>query len=277
MLLKWFPVVPLALVLLLAACGNNESASSAENSGTQSLCVSSNCGASTTLAFIPDAENILFTDDGRLFVTGDEVYEITRNGEAFTATALGAPGCNGSAGFLGLAQRGNVIYSPCNTDTPQLYAATLAANPQLVPIHSLTGTTLPNGVATDNQGRMYIVNGPLAQPPKIIRLIFDPNDPLHVISQENWLTTGLESPNGITFDGENFYITDTNAAGLQLGVVKRIGLNADGSAGPVETIYSQLSLLDDLSVAGPNSLLLADFVLGKIIQIDKSGRLIAQT
>src|SRR3546814_3908012 len=59
------------------------------------LCVDNQCGEKTVLLTIPSAENILFADDGRLFVSGgSNVFEITRDDDAYTATALYDGSCN---------------------------------------------------------------------------------------------------------------------------------------------------------------------------------------
>lgn len=271
-----------ATVLLLFAAGCGDSTSSVSSTASPPddapmLCASSSCGSATRLVGIPDAENILFTAQGRLFVTGDEAYEITRNENGFAATSIGAAGCTTpTTEFLGLAQRGNTLYAACNGAQPQLFAAALTTNPSLQPIYNFVNASFPNGIATDNQGRLYVTNGPLSPPAVILRLTFDPNDPLNVIDEEIWLDRDIESPNGIAFDGSNFFITDSSFSG-QPGIVKRVILNADGSAGEVTTLFTSLGVLDDLSVVDDNRLLVGNFSEGRFSLIDKSGNLISET
>src|SRR3546814_6926621 len=74
------------------------------------LCVDNQCGEKTVLLTIPSAENILFADDGRLFVSGgSNVFEITRDDDAYTATAL----YDGSCNFTGMAIVGEALYAAC--------------------------------------------------------------------------------------------------------------------------------------------------------------------
>src|SRR3546814_13967439 len=77
--------------LFVAACDDSNSRSAVGESATDpaTLCVDNQCGEKTVLLTIPSAENILFADDGRLFVSGgSNVFEITRDDDAYTATAL---------------------------------------------------------------------------------------------------------------------------------------------------------------------------------------------
>src|SRR3546814_7617747 len=122
------------------------------------LCVDNQCGEKTVLLTIPSAENILFADDGRLFVSGgSNVFEITRDDDAYTATAL----YDGSCNFTGMAIVGEALYAACFDG--QLYAAQLDAHPALQPIHDL-GLGAPNGLAAGPDGTLFISNGPLATP-----------------------------------------------------------------------------------------------------------------
>ncbi|MGE5405284.1 MAG: hypothetical protein ACM3PP_10165, partial [Candidatus Saccharibacteria bacterium] len=69
------------------------------------LLLLSGCASKTVVApGIADAENALFTSDGRLFVTGGtNIYEITPSGTV--------PQCDQKGNHCGLAQYGNYIYA----------------------------------------------------------------------------------------------------------------------------------------------------------------------
>src|SRR3546814_15542515 len=117
------------------------------------LCVDNQCGEKTVLLTIPSAENILFADDGRLFVSGgSNVFEITRDDDAYTATALYDRSCN----FTGMAIVGEALYAACFDG--QLYAAQLDAHPALQPIHAL-GLGAPNRSEERRVGKEGVSTG----------------------------------------------------------------------------------------------------------------------
>lgn len=273
------------LGLGLAACsgGGRPASPATPTLESGSLCVSSDCGEAIVLVPIPDAENIHFTPEGRLFVTGgSNVYEIEQEGElAYRATPLSAGGCN----FTGMAQREAVLYVVCGDGS--LHAVALDVMPASAePIFQMEGMCIANGTALGPDGRLYIVDEPLdpsclPPEPKIIRLDIDPGDPFRIAAQETWLSgdalgtlpfgvgTQMRFPNGLAVDAQRFYSTDG-------GSVFYVDLLADGSAGPVTPIFFEPTAHDDLSLAG-DSLLVTDFFGGRILQLDLDGNLLQET
>jgi len=239
-----------------------------------SLCVASSCGSKTRLVTIPDAENLLFTPNGRLFVSGGtNVFEIGKSGSVFTATPL----LEGSCNFTGLALRGEVLYANCLDG--QLYAARLTAQPRLAAIHRY-GLASPNGLAAGPDGELYAVNGPLATSalpdPKIVRLRFDPIDPLRVTEQSIWLALDplLSQPNGVQVQGRTLYFSESSAP--TQGRITTVDIQADGRPGTPQVLTSFNSLPDDFSLSG--GLLLASyFSSGQIGLFNASGALVSTT
>jgi hypothetical protein len=268
-------IASFALALLLSGCGSNSTATiSAVSANASALCVASSCGTKTKLLDIPSAENILFTPEGRLFVSGGtNVFEITRDTPGWHARPL----ASSSGNFTGLAQIGNVLYANCFDGN--LYAAVLTATPSLLPIHAL-GLTSPNGLSTGQNGELYVVNGPLSSSsppnPKIVRLKLDPANPLHVIEQTDWLTTGLSFPNGIQRRGNTLFFSDSTAAPPQLGLIKSVQILADGSAGVPQIFASFNGLPDDFSFVG-DKIVAASYSNGQIILIGADGQIQSQT
>ncbi len=271
-MIRWLPLLGLALV----ACSDSDQGS-APNGGTPpaTLCVDSVCGSKTVLLTIPDAENIFFTDDNRLFVSGGtNVFEIKKEGDDYTATPI----FSGSGNFGGMAQRGDVLYVNCFTDR-SLYAARLTVTPALAPIHAL-GLGIPNGMSAGPNGEIYIVNGPIPTnglpDPKIVRLRFDPADPMKVTEQTDWLVLPQSFPNGIARIGRTLYVTNGKPLPPTLGEVLRIEINSDDSPGVPAPLASLMGLTDDLSVAG-DTLLVSLYSNGVIAQVGLDGTVIAQT
>src|SRR5262245_35898712 len=92
------------------------------------------CGRATSLVEgNGDAENAVFSDDGRLFVSGGEkVYEIVSASGGFAAQPIYAGTCN----FTGLVVRDGYLYTSCVAgpvgEAPAYLLATpLSAKPEL--------------------------------------------------------------------------------------------------------------------------------------------------
>lgn len=265
----------LLLAVWLVACGNGGGSEGPAGSvDPATLCVSSSCGTKTRLIDIPSAENLLFSDDGRLFVSGSEnVYEITRDGTDWQATPLSA----GGGSFGGLAQIGDVLY--VNGFDGQLYAARLTRQPALQPIHDL-GLSSPNGLSAGPGGELYVVDGPLSPSilagPKIVRLRLDPADPMQVVEQADWLTAGLSFPNGMQRRGNTLVVADSSVLPVQRGAIRTVEIQADGSAGTPQTLGTFPSLPDDLGLVG-DSVLVAYYSSGQIALMGPDGNIVSQT
>ncbi len=200
------------------------------------------------------------------------MFEIVDNNGLLEAVPLVA----GTGNFTGLGLLGDTLYA--NTLSGELYAGTVDADPALVKIYDYVGAAMPNGMAIDNNGNLYTVDGPitgLPPAPQVLKLQFNPSDPFEVVEQTVWLNSSLQFSNGLTYNGEAFFITDSNGTG-EAGSVRRIDINSDGSAGAVTTLYTGAGILDDLSVVG-DKLLVSGFQNGDIILLDQNGNVEQQT
>jgi hypothetical protein len=240
------------------------------------LCVSSACGSKTRLLDIPGAENTLFTPEGRLFVSGDSnVYEVTRDAAGFHAASL----YDGSCNFTGMARRGSILYVACFD--LHLYALHLdQAGARLQPVYSLSGMAAPNGMSDGPEGELYLADGPLSSSqlpsPKLVRLDFDPADPLKVVKQTTWLSQNVGLPNGLVRRGRTLYFSSSSLLPPVPGQISSVDILADGSAGPVRTLATLASVPDDLGVAG-DDLLLALYSEGAVALVGADGAILSQT
>lgn len=273
----------LLLVATLAACN-------ADNAGEPAapppppaadLCVSSECGERIELADIPDAENILFADDGRLFVSGGQnVYEVARDAQGtYTATPLSEAPCN----FTGMTITRGHLYASCSDS--RFFAAPYGPAIALTEIFRFDGMCIPNGTATGPDGRIYVVDEPLTcseVDPKIVALTLAPDDPMRVLQQDLWKAgapTGtmyagqgnvMRFPNGLVRDGNTFYATDG-------GTVFSVGVADDGAAGEIVPLFFEPTAHDDLALAGDDGLLVTDFFAGRIVLLSREGELLQAT
>jgi hypothetical protein len=249
----------------------------------------------TISSAVPDAENAIFTDSGRLFVTGGtNIYEIHPDG---SKSAL----CEeGRYNFTGMAQVGNYLYavateyrfdcSPDSCGSLNIFSPTAVADfvncigdmlkdsvilcAEIVPgdlsftnIYTIENTFIPNGMVADSAGRLYIADEVFLPIGKIVRLTL--SSPISVASQETWLdpSDGLYSPNGMSIKGNAIYFSDFNLLGVQTSI-KKVTINGDGSAGAISTVYDRIGFFDDLSAGtlfGTNVVVAADFVKGTLV------------
>jgi hypothetical protein len=242
-------------------------------------CMADICGTKTRLVDIPQAENILFTKDGRLLVSGGtNVFEIVRDDTA-PSGYRGVPLYDGTDNFTGMAQIGNTLYAA--TFGGGLYAGQLSQSPlKLQPIHDL-GIGSANGMATGPDGELYIANGPLAAnvkpDPKIIRLRFDARNPLSIVEQTDWLTKGLLIPNGLRRRGRTLYVTDASLYPFATGGIKSVRIRADGTPGKPQLFANvSISPLDDMGFDGPD-ILAANIYGGALARVGRDGLVNAKT
>lgn len=255
------------LLAALAACDSSGGNIAAPLPDARSLCLSPACGARQLIVDLPQLENIAYTSNGRLFVSGQQnLYEITRDSEGYQSRALfeNAGGCSGLT-----EQRGH-LYALC----PGGLHAVALDDPQAQPVlvSALSGFTLPNGLAAGADHRLYVADGPIALDPKIVRLQLDPEDPLRLLNQEVWLRTLPEFPNGLAIRDGRLY---TTLYVPPLGTVAATDIAPDGSAGAIQRLALR-GILDDLAVYG-ESLLIADFQNGALLQTDLDGTVLQQT
>jgi hypothetical protein len=252
---------------------------------------------------IPDAENALFTDGGRLFVTGGtNIYEILGDG---SASAL-CP--EGKYNFTGMAQSGSYLYavateyrfdcSALNLGAINFFSPTAMAGfansisdmfkrsvllcAQIVPgdlifteIYTIENTLIPNGMVADSSGSLYIADETFLPMGKIIRLSLA--GPMNVAYQDTWLdpSDNVYSPNGMSIRDNAIYFTDFNLLSLKQASIKKVSINSNGSAGSILTLYERTSFFDDLSagtIYGTDVVVAADFVKGTLVFVKDNGK-----
>jgi len=214
---------------------------------------------------ITAAENVMFSSDGRLFVTGDDgIYELTRavSGEVVKLNLFPGAGC----AWSGMAEVGTVLYATCFNGTDSfLFAARRSASPNFRTIFTLRGVTTANGLAADAAGRLYVTTTLQGD---VLRIELQPGDRFSVASQVTLFskTAGL-IPNGLKVFRQRLFIGDV------LGTLRAAAIEAPRIAVP---LVQQFALFDDLFVDS-RGLLVADFSGGAIRAFDAAGRMLDWT
>ncbi len=245
---------------------------------------------------VADAENILFTGNGRLFFTGaDYLYEYN----FATGKAVPVDGA-GKGNFLGIAQSGNMLYvvktsfkfDPQPIDFQDMltkglfgYMSSLISdlildkkiikadlNQPLLNFeshHVLYDMFLPNGMTADTNGNLYLADTNFMGIGKIVRI----SSTNGLVSQSTWLKTGVTCPNGMSVKNGKIYFTDFDIRYLKASV-KRVDIKY-GAASNLQTIYSKTGFFDDLDAGkfyGKEGCVVADHLDGTIIFLNDSGK-----
>ncbi len=246
-----------------------------------------------------DAENLLFTDTGRIFVTGANVAEITADGAVMLM-----PDNYGI--FGGMAQVGSWLYVICNRyktsmdsidlnemlkaenlstllglltdafmDKVILRADLDAGGPDklvFTEFHLLTGMMIANGMAADSAENLYVADMTFLPTGKIVKVtVSGTANP--VTSQETWLSSGngVHSPNGMCIRDDILYFTDYNLLSSKQASVKKVAING-GEPGDVQTLHSAAGLYDDLDAViykGRPTVAVAGYFVGNVLVIDE--------
>ncbi|MDX1668208.1 MAG: hypothetical protein R3194_02215 [Limnobacter sp.] len=270
--ISWWALV---FVTTLAACGG---ATGPDGAGTgspvqaqgagQPPCFSDDCAMPQTIATIPDAENMVFGPNGKLYVTGGtDVFEINASGDSYTATGLSDGGCN----FTGITFIENQLYAACGDGS--FWTANLSDKPLLVkPFYQIDGMGLANGVTSSPDGQSLLVaDGPLpANGPAPGRIFeIDLAAPGQASGDRVWLDMTGRFPNGLQRRGNTLFLTESVPPSL--GQISRVNFNPDGSAAsdPVQVVALS-SIPDDFTLL-PDGFAVTLFFDGSVVKYDFLG------
>lgn len=239
-----FRFVVVALLLLLAACTPKQ-----------------------PVLDLPEAENMHFTPDGRLIVSGKGIFEIVQRDGQYQKLSLYAGDC----AFAGIAQRGSWLYSVCATgplwaSKRYLLAAELqpGVTPQFQPIKEID-LVIPNGMAFDRNGVLLLADENFFGVGKVVRVHIEDGAPPRVTRLDNWLDYryGIWHPNGIRIVGDQLFMTDG-------GKVKIVRFDDAGNVLDNRTLYSRATVFDDLLPACGGAAV-ADYINGTVLYVDRDG------
>lgn len=254
---------------------------------------------------IPDAENSIITEDGRLFVTGvKNLYEIFKTDENFESEKMFLNDIN----CLGLAEYENYLYvlvmetkvkkaEDINMNsitefvkflssafqTHALYKGKIRSEngekidkPEFSPVYFFKDFLITNGMTCSKDGVLYITDSTYLPGGKIVKIDLKKDN----LEAEVWLdgSDNVFSPNGICCHGGYIYFSDFNSSDFLN--VKTLIKRASMETGKVETLFQRpgglvypLSLFDDLCVGtlkGNDVVISTDYTRGTLVFLSTS-------
>lgn len=236
------------------------------------------CLTKSKVVNLPDAENQLFTTDGRYFVSGaDSVFEITKSDNTFKKEPFG-PKCN----YAGLAQYKNYLLANCMevkliNAKKQIFFAELVEGqlPEFQILADLSELSIPNGLAvkstTATGAELLIGNSNYFGAGSISRLVIeDTEQGLSAMSLEkDYMAANhnVNGANGLRMLGDTLYFTDFDSSSLRSRVAK-VEFDSEGQPKEVQILRNKVAIYDDLwPMCG--GVIVADYLGGRLIFINQ--------
>ena len=220
------------------------------------------------------AENLVVEPDGSTdvsFAMANQVAHVTRDGKVTILAQLPSGGkCAIFPGpaTLGLARAhdGTLYVAEC-TGNSNTGVWRLRPGSAPVQIAELPADGFPNGMAIDNQtGDLYVADSFLGKVWKV---------PTQGGAPSAWATG--PTLDKVSFGGANGLVLHDNAiwvSNTDQGVIVRIPIRGDGSAGPIDPVVTGLTGgLDDFAVVGhDNTIIAALNMADEVIQVKPGGK-----
>lgn len=256
------------------------------------LPVLAGCLQKDKLTTLADAENLMFTSDGRLLATGGTgVFEIRRQGTAFTAERLATEA--GDCVHTGLAQIGDWIFTACQQrasllvlpDNHLLAAKLVAGQPlQFVQVERATpdpmdAMAVPNGLAVTPDGRLLVADYNLLAATGVARVTLDLAGarPRVAQFQANWLAGphGVFHPNGVRVQGQELFVSDiSNVKRFRFDDAGQVPLYLPAPNGRTVKnevlVYQELGIVDDIQ-PHCGGVIITDFTGGRLVYMAPAG------
>lgn len=275
--------------------------------GTLSLLVAATlagCVEQQTMTTIPDAENVMFTTQGDLIVSGgSNIYQVTASTNGLGETEYQRRAMyDGKCMFAGIAQQGDWVFTACQeyvfkrsgfffslVRDNHLLAANIHQRPMMFTAldkklknDPMDALSLPNGMALTPDGKLLLADGNLLATAGVARISVDTRGSLPSVTkfERNWVGTdyGLSTPNGVRVSGNELFISDGNKVrrmtfdsqgNLPLEFIDQYG-SSFSNKGADNVIYSGGILIDDIMpVCG--GVAVTHFVAGQLVYVNRDG------
>lgn len=219
-----------------------------------------------------EAENLFFTDEGRLFVSANhDIYEYKRKADGtFTRTDHFH---DDECVVEGIVESRGYLYGVCwklkgLTLQSFFIAGELTADPTFRIVADLKREGIPNGMTVDPEGRIYAADSIKNE---IIRWTLA--SPLELGREELWLSH--QGVNGLKYVDGAIYTSRID--GSLVSHLDRIPMLSNGGAGKPQRLYSRaLTVLDDIEPF-EGGFVLTDFLAGTLIFWDEQRGVYGET
>ncbi|WP_196139548.1 hypothetical protein [Aliikangiella sp. G2MR2-5] len=226
------------------------------------------CYIKQEVARLAEAENLFFTDDGRLFVSsGEGFYELLKNAvnEEYQLKVISDFEC----AFAGITQLADTLYTVCSeiklvNAKKHLLALDLnARDSKLLKIADISELDLPNGLTGDGESTLYLANTAYLGSGSISRITVNQKEVNSI--EHNWANGNhnVFHPNGIKFVENSLWFSDG-------GSIKNMLIAEDENATYANQFFNRLTIYDDITPYC-NGVLAADFVGGQLVYISREG------
>lgn len=228
---------------------------------------------------VASAENAIETSNQRLFVSSDGAFYELKFGNAgwdkVQVPAVFRDGVNRSCYFLGITETNGRVYTVCTTDNLNPLAKkfllaldTLAAAPRLQEVGELQGIALPNGLAVDGAGNLYVADSGLPLLPGTIQKITLAS--AYTISTQATFHRFLAfKPNGLRHAQGKLYVTVNPFSYIGVSQLLRYDLRSDGLHNET-ALYKSAAFLDDFALVEGGAVM-AEFLGGRITHVNEHG------
>ena len=243
----------------------------------------SGCGSSseTVVEGVSESENLFFTEDGRLFVSGgSSVFEIIKTPDG---TYQKLDMFHGDCLVEGTIQRYDYVYAVCSKTNlaewgdsyflagqfsaqapTQQDVTTPGVHPfmELSVIASMPDVGVPNGIDVDEFGDLFVSDSGKGD---IVKVTFE--SPMQLASVTVWDENTAFFVNGLNWVGDRLYYTGIKYGTLKavLGYVER---NPDGSAGGREILFERWGTVLDDFMPYADGFVITDYLKGTLLYWD---------
>ncbi|MEE2731394.1 MAG: hypothetical protein VYA55_11270 [Pseudomonadota bacterium] len=250
--------------------------------GVGALCLITllGCGSEseTIVNDVPESENLFFTEDGRLFVSGgDNVFEIIQQ-EDGSYDKLDT--FQGDCLIEGTILRQGYVYAVCSKtrlseladsyflagqlseqapSAEDVIEAGVHPHIQLEVIAPLPELGLPNGIDVDEHGSIFVADSGKGDIVKI-----DMATPTEIGSLTVWDENTAMFVNGLNWVGDRLYYTGLKYNSL-LSVFGYVERNPDGSAGARHVLFQRWGTVLDDFAPYDGGFVITDYLKGTVL------------
>jgi hypothetical protein len=205
-------------------------------------------------------ENIALEDDGTAdltFAFTGQVVRVTGDGVIHPLASLPAAPAGSAAPILGAPFTGGIVIAPDGTRYVNYSTGTAALTGiwrlrrgcPPVRIAALPPTSLANGLAMSDDGTLYVADSALGV---IWRVPASGGTPTQWASGPELAPAGFLGANGLKIHDNAVWVTNTDQ-----GTILRIPIGPGGAAGPIQTVATGLTGIDDMAFADDDTIVAA--------------------